>query len=134
MTQFLSIAGRSSEGVGGRPSFALEILAIFWRRRVAKIQYRAKIPEAREIRAEWLSHFPTERTPGLSTIRRHLPAAKTESVQRAGVMTVTGTGRIRTIGLTRDALADVADSGRPIAKQSQLYQIETIAAFDADSG
>jgi hypothetical protein len=109
MTQFLSSAGRSSEGVGGRPSLALEILAIFWRRRVAKIQYRTKIAEAREIRAEWLSHFPTERTPGLSTIRRHLPAAKTESVQRAGVMTVTGTGRIRTIGLSREALADVAE-------------------------
>src|SRR5208283_5211212 len=69
----------------GRPSLALEILAVFWRRRMAKIEYRTRNGEARGIQAEWICHFPKKRTPGLTTIRRHLPAAETTAQPRDGL-------------------------------------------------
>jgi hypothetical protein len=89
MSTGVRITGWSSGG--GRPSPDLEILAVFWRRRMAKIQYKAKIAEARKIRAEWRSHFPTKKIPALSTIRRHLPSPETVGTSEvSGVMTGAG--------------------------------------------
>jgi hypothetical protein len=89
MSTSVRITGWSSGG--GRPSPDLEILAVFWRRRAAKIQYKAKNAEARKIRAEWRSHFPTKKIPALSTIRKHLPSPETVGTSEvAGAMTGAG--------------------------------------------
>jgi hypothetical protein len=65
--------GKPVAGQGGRHSAAALLLDIFRGRRTRNLPYRSKAAEAKEIIAEWPTHYPDCEPPGSSTVRKHLP-------------------------------------------------------------